>query len=151
MIAGDYAKPLTKPCLDSEPRYEDHPINWKPANGWFDEYDVRKAAYWAVFAGAGGHTYGCHDIWQFWQPGRKPVSSARTPWKEALKLPGASQMQHLRHLIESRPYLARIPDQTLLASDAGKDGDHVQATRASDGSYAFIYIPSGKPISVHLD
>ena len=65
---------------DGEPRYEDHPIDWKPANGWFDAADVRQAAYWAVLAGAAGHTYGDHNLWQMWQPGRAPVSSARTPW-----------------------------------------------------------------------
>ena len=65
-----------KPVLDGEPRYEDHPVNWKPEMGWFDDFDVRQAAYWALFAGAFGHTYGCHDIWQMLTPERKPVSSA---------------------------------------------------------------------------
>jgi hypothetical protein len=65
MIARDYGKTPLKPVLDGEPRYEDHPVNWKPQEqGWFDEVDVRQAAYWAVFAGAFGHTYGCHPIWQ---------------------------------------------------------------------------------------
>ena len=68
-----------KPVLDGEPRYEDHPIDWKPENGWFGAADVRQAAYWAVLAGAAGHTYGNHNIWQMWQPGRAPISSARTP------------------------------------------------------------------------
>jgi len=39
------------------------------------------------------------------------------PWKEALQLPGASQMQYLRALVESRPMLARIPDQWLITND----------------------------------
>ncbi len=151
MIARDYHRKPVKPCLDGEPRYEDHPINWKPENGWFDAFDVRKAAYWALLAGACGHTYGCHDIWQFWQPGRAPISSARTPWKEALDLPATFQMRHARHLIESRPYLQRIPDQSLIVGDPGGGGDHVQASRGSDGSYAFIYIPSGKPVTIDLD
>ncbi len=150
MIARDYARTPAKPCLDGEPRYEDHPIDWKPQNGWFDEHDVRKAAYWGVFAGACGTTYGCHDIWQMWRPGRDPISSARTPWREALKLPASSQMRHLRNLVESRPYLERIPDQSLVVGDPGRGGDHVQATRGSDGSYAFLYLPSGKPVTVDL-
>jgi hypothetical protein len=151
MIARDYARLPAKPCLDGEARYEDHPINWDPKNGWFDDHDVRQAAYWAVFAGAFGHTYGCHDIWQFWGPQRPPVSCARTEWRGALQLPGASQMQHLRHLIESRPMLVRVPDQSLLASDNGKGPDHMQATRGADGGYAFVYMPRGGQVAVRMN
>jgi len=151
MIERDYGREPIKPCLDGEACYEDHPINWDPRNGWFDDHDVRQAAYWAVFAGAFGHTYGCHDVWQFLGPERPPISHARTEWRKALDLPGASQMQHLRALIESRPMLIRIPDQSLLVSDIGKGGDHVQATRGADWSYVFVYMPRGGQVSVRVD
>jgi hypothetical protein len=150
-IAADYARSPTKPCQDGEPGYEDHPAEFNPKNGYLDAWETRKFAYWALFAGAHGHTYGCHDIWQFFDGQRTPITAARTPWKDAKDLPGAGQMQHARALIESRPFLARIPDQSLLASDPGRGADHVQATRAEDGSYAFIYSASGKPFAVDLD
>ena len=67
-IAADYARTPPKPCLDGEPGYEDHPSGFKVENGYLNDYDVRKFAYWALFAGAHGHTYGCHDIWQFFDP-----------------------------------------------------------------------------------
>jgi hypothetical protein len=149
-IAADYRRTPTKPCLDGEPGYEDHPAGFKKENGYLDDYDVRKYAYWALFAGAHGHTYGCHDVWQFLDKSRKPITFARTPWREAIQLPGAGQMQHARKLLESRPFLSRIPDQSLLASDPSKGTDHVQATRGDDGSYAFIYAASGKPFTVDL-
>jgi hypothetical protein len=149
-IAADYARKPTKPCLDGEPGYEDHPAGFKASNGYLDDYDVRKAAYWATFAGACGHTYGCHDIWQFLGPVRPPITAARTPWRQAKDLPGAGQMRYLRALLESRPMLMRVPDQSLLASDTGRATDHAQATRAEDGSYAFVYSASGKPITVDL-
>ena len=50
-IARNYARSPAKPTIDGEPRYEDHPINWDPKNGWFDAYDVRQAAYWSMLAG----------------------------------------------------------------------------------------------------
>ena len=151
LIAGDYALEPIKPCMDAEPGYEDHPNGFKVENGYLDEYDVRKAAYWNLFAGAHGHTYGCHDIWQFLNTDRFPaVTAARTPWREAIHLPGANQMRFVQRLIESRPFLSRIPDQALLLSDPETGGDHVRATRADDGAYAFIYIPSGKPVTVDL-
>jgi hypothetical protein len=151
MIARDYERKPMKPCLDGEPRYEDHPIDWKPEKGWFNDYDVRQAAYWALFAGAHGHTYGCHDIWQFFAPGRTPISAARTPWTDALNLPGARQMGYARRLIQSRPFLMRVPDQSLIAAGQGTGADHAQATRGEDGSYAFIYLPTGKPVEIDLE
>jgi hypothetical protein len=149
-VAKDYQRQPTKPCVDGEPSYEDHPAEFNAKNGYTTDYDVRKGAYWALFAGACGHTYGCHDIWQFFAEGRQPITSARTPWRKALQLPGASQVQYARALLESRPILNRIPDQSLIASDAGKGTDRVQATRAEDGSYAFVYVASGKAVTVDL-
>jgi hypothetical protein len=146
IVARDYALQPTKPCLDGEPRYEDHAVNWKPAElGYFDDSDARQAAYWAVFAGACGHTYGCHPIWQFLAPGRDPIGFARRPWREALDLPGAYQMGHLRRFIESRPLLSRVPDQSLVV-DTKAGGEHIRATRG-DG-YAFIYLPRGGEVVV---
>jgi hypothetical protein len=150
-IAADYARTPVKPCLDAEPGYEDHPAEFNVKNGYLDDYEVRKFAYWAVFAGACGHTYGCHDTWQFLGPERPPVTFARTPWRQALVLPGARQMKHLRTLIESRPMLLRIPDQGLIAGDAGRATERIQGTRAADGSYAFVYTSSGKPFTIDLD
>ena len=59
-------------------------------------------------------------------------------------------MQHARKLLESRPVFERIPDQSLLVSGAGTGTEHVQATRAQDGSYAFIYTAAGRPVTVDL-
>ena len=149
-IAADYARRPPKPCVDGEPGYEDHPAEFNPKNGYLDAYDARKFAYWSLFAGACGHTYGCHDIWQFYAPGRSPITAARMPWREAKDLPGAGQMRHARALLESRPALGRIPDQSLLASDPGRGTDHIRATRAEDGSYALVYSASGRPFTVDL-
>lgn len=151
MTLKNYALKPPKPTLDGEPRYEDHPIRWKPEAGWFDEWDVRQAAYWSMLSGACGHTYGDHNIWQMWQPGRKPISAARTPWREALKHPGSSQMGWMRRLFESRPWQQLVPDQQLLAGDPGRGADHQRAARAADGSFAFIYAPTGRTIDVRLD
>ncbi|MBD3266429.1 DUF4038 domain-containing protein, partial [bacterium] len=141
-------KTPVKPCMDAEPCYENHPVDWDPKNGWFDEYDVRKACYWGLFAGGHGHTYGCHDIWQMMAPGHNPISSARDYWYEVLDLPGAWDMMHAKHLILSRPYFSRVPDQSLIAEGQGEGTHHVQATRGND--YAFIYIASGRTIQVNL-
>jgi len=152
MIEADYARTPTKPCMDGEPRYEDHPVAWKSQErGWFDDYDVRQAAYWALLAGAHGHTYGCHPIWRMYDQGHEPPLGKdymRHYWHEVLDLPGACQMLHVRRLFESRPMLDRVPDQGLLAEDARGGADHVQASRGKD--YALVYVPTGRPVTVRL-
>ncbi|HLH53420.1 MAG TPA: glycoside hydrolase family 140 protein [Verrucomicrobiae bacterium] len=149
IIERDYKRVPTKPCLDGEPRYEDHPVAWKPQEfGWFDDYDVRQAAYWAVFAGAFGHSYGCHPVWQFLDHRYPPIGLARRYWKEALELPGAGQLKHLRNLIESRHLLSRVPDQALVVNQLD-DGAHCQACRGT--GYAFVYLPQGGKVEVNLE
>ena len=144
MIAKDYALSPTKPTLDGEPCYEDHPVGFKAANGYFDAADVRKAAYWALFAGAFGHTYGHHSIWSMT---REPADYFIMDWKQALLRPGAAQMRHARTLMESRPARGRVPDQTLLA-DNYEGANHLRACRGE--GYAFVYSPNGLPFRVRL-
>ncbi|MDX1933638.1 MAG: glycoside hydrolase family 140 protein [Capsulimonadales bacterium] len=149
-IAEDYARTPVKPVLDGEPGYEDHPAGFDLNNGYLEEYDNRKAIYWATFAGACGHTYGCHPIWQMWTRDREPYSFCRRPWFEAVALPGSGQMRHARALLESRPYLSRIPDQKLIVSDPGAGTHHVRATRDIDGRYALVYFPSAREAEIDL-
>jgi hypothetical protein len=154
MISLDLARKPPKPVLDGEPNYEDHPVmgpNWQGVGDeWFDEYDCRKQAYRSLLAGACGHTYGCHDVWQMWDRRRPVVNRVRTPWPEALHLPGANQMRHVRSLFEARAWMKLIPDQSLVLSDIGGEGDHVRAARADDGSYAYVYLPRRREVKVDL-
>src|SRR5690606_8098239 len=84
----------TKPVIDGETLYEDHPVCFNAReNGLSSAYDIRKHAWIDVFAGAFGHTYGCHDIWQMYTPDREPVNGAHIPWYEAVNLQGATQMK----------------------------------------------------------
>ncbi|HHY81895.1 MAG TPA: DUF4038 domain-containing protein [Clostridiales bacterium] len=142
MIQKDYERTPVKPVLDGEPCYEDHPINFKEDNDFFDEVDVRKAVYWSVFAGGFGVTYGHHCIWSM---NKEPGLYFGMNWKEALNRPAANQMQYLRQLMESRPFFERIPDQSLLMVNY-EGSNHQQATRGE--RYAFVYAPHG--ISVHV-
>ena len=149
MISLDYGLQPVKPCMDGEPNYEDHPVNWDGKYGWFDDEDVRRSAYWALFAGAHGHTYGCHPVWQMLDKGRQPVGNARHNWQEALDLPGAWDMIHVRKLMESRPFQTGIPDQTLIASDPGGQVDHIQCIRGK--GYIFVYLPANTGVSINCN
>jgi hypothetical protein len=154
LVAEDYARSPVKPVLDGESGYEGIFDNLAMANPpkRIEPHDVRRYAYTSVFAGAAGYTYGATEVFMFWNPGRGQgyAGSAQLPWKEALQRPGASQMQHLRSLIESRPMLVRIPDQWMIVNDPNGTTNRIQACRASDGSYAFLYTASGRPIEARV-
>jgi hypothetical protein len=150
LVVRDYSLTPVKPCFDGEPRYEDHPVGWNPeVLGWFNDADVRQALYWNLFSGGFGHTYGCHPIWQMKTPEREAVGLARNNWYDVLDLPGAWDLIHARRLIESRPFLSRVPDQSLIAPAYFPETDYVVATRG-DG-YAFVYFPTGWSAEIILD
>lgn len=158
MIARDYARRPPKPVLNGEPGYEAIPDRLDTNRFKLDARDVRRFAYWSVFAGACGHTYGANEMWMMWTPDIEPIAEqatpllgADTPWHEALDYPGAGQMRHIRALMESRPFLTRVPDQSLIASEATTGLRHVQASRCADGSYAMVYLPQpGQSVDVRM-
>jgi hypothetical protein len=174
LITGNFSEKPPKPFLDGESIYEDHPICWKPEDGYSTDEDVRRNAYWSVFGGAAGHTYGHHAVWQFLEDGESAQLGARGTWTKALEFPAGNQMQHLRALMKSRPYLTRIPDQSILSSGPegvvsgvadldglgnridlavldglGDLGDRsIRATRDEEGSFLMVYSAAGQSFSV---
>ena len=143
----------SNPCWTGEPIYEEHPIDFdREKYGTSEALHVRRAFYHEVFSGACGHTYGCHAVWQMWEPGRyAPVTGPVRSWRESLSLPGAYQVCYGRELIESRPFFRRIPDQGVIAGDAGRGHGRCTATRDSLGTYAMVYSESGRPFAVDLE
>lgn len=150
-IQHDYNLTPTKPVLDGEPLYEDHPncFNAKEL-GYSLPSDIRRIMYWNVFAGAFGQTYGCHDVWQMYDLDKEGINGPLRPWHQALDLPMANQMKHLKNLILSRTYFSRIPDLSMLTDTQKDNSSFVIATRDSKGSYAMIYFPTYKEVTLDL-
>jgi hypothetical protein len=158
MTLNDYNLKPTKPVFDGEPIYEDHPINFKPDEfGHSVAQDVRRPLYWDLFSGAFGHTYGHHSVWQMYAPDKEPINRPLMPWYEAIDQPGAGQMIFGRLLMESRPFLTRIPDNSIIvtsdvpSSVPGAGAYSFAATRDENGTYAMIYAPVGRKFSVKMD
>lgn len=154
----DWDRNPAKPVIDGEPLYEDHPLRFRPKdNGHSIASDVRRCLYWDLFDGAFGHTYGHHSVWQMWSEGKPPINFPLMPWEEALDRPGAGQMQYGRKLIESRPFLTRIPDNSIIVTDRvatsipGAGRYRFAATRDSEGTYAMVYAPIGMTFKVKMD
>ena len=145
---GDWTRHPVKPTLDSEPCYEDIDVSLSPGNGRVTPYDVRRRAYRSVFSGGCGVTYGHTSVWQMYDRTRDPMFGADTPWQECLDAPAATQMHHLKELMLSRPFLTRVPDQSLILP--GSSATSARATRDEHGSYALVYLPYGSE-SVRID
>jgi len=155
---SDYEKSPAKPVIDGEPIYEDHPVSFRAKEfGHSIAADVRRPLYWDLFGGACGHTYGHHSVWQMWSANRKPINNPLMPWSEAIDQPGSGQMQFARYLIESRPFLTRVPDDSVIANNPiptsipGAGRYRFVASRDETGSYAMVYAPVGRKFSVNME
>lgn len=139
-----------KPVLDGEPSYEGIPKGLhNPRNGYWNAAEVRRYAYWSVFAGAAGHTYGNNAIMQFFD--EKSTNSSygvREYWKEALHHEGAGQMHFLKELMLGVEFTKGRPmDEVLLY---GQRERHYRVATFGGEDYLFCYTYSGEEFEVDL-
>lgn len=157
-LLKDYYLTPTKPVIDAEPIYEDHPISFNPGQlGHSIAADCRRAMYWDLFNGACGHTYGHHSIWQMYDPQKdQGVNAPLFSWQAAISQPGSSNIKHARWLMESRPFFTRIPDseniiieENIKSAMPGQGRYRFVATRDTEGTYLMVYAPVGRKFSVN--
>ena len=151
-VKEEYDRERTMPVFDGEPAYEQMPASWPPTY-FHDEWIVRKRAYWSLFAGSFGHTYGHASVWC--SLSEKDCAGTNTyTWFQALDRPGAWQMRELRDLVDSRPFRDSVPCQEMIGhkDHCGEDclDDHRQACVDKNGRYAMIYMTSGGTETVDL-
>jgi hypothetical protein len=149
-VEDAYARRLPKPVLDGEPSYEGIPQGLHDTTQpYWTAADCRRYAYWSVFAGAAGHTYGDNAVMQFYKRGQGTGSyGPRAYWDVALSDPGAGQLQFLAKLLRSRSYFDRVPAQGLVAGENGPHYDRILATRG--GRYVLAYTYTGRPFRLRL-
>jgi len=146
-ITDDYNRSPVKPVIDLEAWYEGglNEMDYGGSGGQVvaTAWHCRRRAYFTIFAGAFGHTYGAWGLW-----------NVDPDWREVLDYPGGDHMGHLGDLLSlaSRPFLKLVPDQSLITTGQSSSyNSHKQAARASDGSYAYIYSADGSSFSVDLN
>lgn len=149
-VQHDLSLDPLKPTIDGEPSYEGIPQGLHDTlQPYWNDADVRRYAYWSVFAGGCGYTYGHNAIMQFYQEGDgEPAYGAKSYWTVAKDDPGASQMQYLKDLMLSYSYFDRVPDQSLIADDNGEKYDALLATRGND--YVMIYTYNGRNMAIQM-
>jgi hypothetical protein len=146
----DYSLKPTKPSLDGEPSYELIPYGLHDTTKpYWQAADMRRYAYWSVFAGGAGHTYGHNSVMQMHKPTDKNSAyGSKKYWDAALNDSGAHQMIHLKNLMLSKSYFDRVPDQSLIAGENGDRYNYLAATRGKN--YAFIYDYTGRTFQVNM-
>ena len=138
-----------KPVIDGEPSYEDIPQGLHEANETrWTANDVRRYAYWSVFAGSFGHTYGHNSIMQFYKPGVNASFFPSRYWYDCLQDPGYNQMKYLKTLMLAFPFLERVADQSIIAGQNGERYDRAVATRGTD--YLLVYNYTARPMQIDL-
>jgi hypothetical protein len=145
----DYALQPTKPTLDGEPSYENipHGLHDSLEKRWSDS-DLRRYAYWSVFAGGAGFTYGENAIMQFNTKGDIGANfGVESNWKDVVQAPGANQIQFLKALLLSKLYFERMPAQEIIADNTGEKYAYLLATKGQH--YAFVYTYTGKNITIN--
>jgi len=146
-LEADYRKAPVKPTLDGEPSYEGIPqgLHDTLQPKWTAD-DIRRYAYWSVFSGGCGFTYGNNSVMQFYKPDGKPGAyGARQAWDDAINAPGAQQMIHLKNLMQQYPFWKLKPDNTVIA-EQGERYNH-QTALAGDNCL-LIYTWNGRSIKV---
>lgn len=146
----DYRLKPVKPTLDGEPSYENipHGLHDSLQPRW-TAADLRRYAYWSVFAGGAGFTYGENAVMQFNANGFKGANYGVTQdWTQAVHAPGAQQMQFVKELLLSYDYNSRVPAQEILVDNKGTRYNYLLATKGK--GYAMVYTYSGKSFKVDL-
>jgi hypothetical protein len=144
MIETDRGLSPAKPTLLAEGKYEGSRFPSGPAAGSIaNSWHMRMQAYWSVFFGGFGHTYGALNVWNC--DGKLD--------RHALDLPGASQMSYLGRLLAPRFFKDRVRDDELVVSRRGtaKSLDLIITVRDSPGASALVYSSQGQTFSVELD
>jgi PelA/Pel-15E family pectate lyase len=146
-VRADYHKTPIKPTLDGEPSYEGipHGLHDTLQAKWTDD-DLRRYAYWSVFEGACGFTYGSNSVMQMHKKGEKTGSyGAREPWESAIQAPGAGQMIHLKNLMLKYHFESLVPEPSILANQ-GERYNHLSVLRGKD--YLLVHTWNGRSITL---
>jgi len=147
-VDRDLSYDTVKPTVDGEPSYEQilQGLHDQSQPYW-QACDVRRYAYWSVFQGAMGHTYGDNAIMQFYN-GSGGNYGVKEVWKEALHHEGSGHMMHLADLMKSVNFTNGQPKEELLISGQKEKYERIAVFAGED--YILCYDYSGREFSLNL-
>ena len=138
-----------KPILDGEPSYEGIPQGLHdPEEPWWKASDVRRYAYWSVFAGAWAILTATARSCRCTRAGRSvPTVYANRGWK-ACRTTDLNRCSIWKRLVLTFPYFERVGDQSVIAGENGFRYDRAIATRGND--YLLVYTHTNRPMRIDL-
>ena len=154
LVLRDWQITPPKPAMMGEHRYE--------SGTQEDPLIQRRSLYQCVFAGGCGYAYGHNALWQMtphtrqsWMLKDWPPGVAQ--WTDALDTKAVQQLHYIKNLLAARPYLDRIPDQSLVLSGQGNDvATRTQVTRDgtkgnADATYLMAYVSTPGTVVLKTD
>lgn len=149
-VNRDHSYATMKPTVDGEPSYEWIPQGLHdPKEPFWQAADVRRYAYWSVFQGAMGHTYGDNAIMQFYNTPEEPGSyGVKEVWQDALHHEGSCQMSHLVSLMESVDFQNGKPAEELLVGEQREQYQRISVFAGAD--YILCYAYLGEEFTLNL-
>ena len=150
-VLHNHAKTPLKPTLDAEPSYE-----WivqglhDMSEPYWRAKDVRRFAYWSVFAGSCGHTYGDNAVMQFYDKEKEEEGSYGVidSWQDAIHHEGSGQMRYLKELMESVDYVNGAPRDELIVG--GQREKHERIAVFAGAEYVLAYVMKQTEFSLDL-
>lgn len=111
---------------------------------------LRKQNYASYLSGACGYFFGNNPIWHFeCASGRAPFPYTGT-WVSNLDSTGSTQQRYVKALFAAFEWWRLVPnaDTSLVTSSLGSQAGRIYPASASDGTFAMIYVPNSRTVSV---
>ena len=108
---------------------------------------LRQQSYGSLLSGACGQLFGNNPVWYFDAPPGRPPSGN---WVTASDSEGYASQSYVKALFAAFEWWKLVPktNTSLVTSDLGSKAGRIYPARASDGSFAMIYVPKGRTVSV---
>lgn len=153
IIKKEYNRERIRPVWDGEPAYEMMPTSWPVSDSFHDSWMVRRRAYWSLFAGAFGFTYGHASVWCTISEKEKDQIAVHT-WSEAMDAQGAEQMRYVRAVLDDLQIMRCVPCQRVLMEHSEQKSrtevevkreleQHIQVCVHPEREFFCAYLPSG--------
>ena len=139
LVTEAHAETPTMPVINSEVNYEGIMETCRE--------EVVRLMFWAsLLSGTCGHTYGANGIWQVntWERpfGRSPHGAiwGNTPWREAMRLPGGTQLGLARRLLECYAWERFEPHQEWVQPAGSPEDVKAPFAAGIPGRVRVIYL-----------
>lgn len=135
LIGGDYRKSNpVKPTMLGEGHYESEGAGI---------LGIHRDAFHSYLSGGMGYVYG-HGlpvaVWDF-----------QGDWRSKLDAPGASDLPHIKKVMQSREWWKWIPDKGIIKSGRKSGAKEKVAVKSSDGDEIVIYFADNSPAKIRLN